>query len=205
VCAATSYSVSSTAVDPQRPKTMRYSALAGLVLALVLAARAFAATAAEPPAPAAPCDTPEHRRFDFWVGEWTVTAPQLPTPARSSISLVQEGCALREEYDSRRGVTGTSLSFYEAARSQWHQTWIDNQGQPLYLRGGWRDGRMVLEDEAGNRVTWEALEGGRVRQLWEQEKGDETVVVFDGVYEPRRTDGAGGALPGRGSGSPPGG
>src|SRR5690606_10368069 len=43
----------------------------------MLAMMTSAALAAEPPAPPAssgglPCDTPMHRQFDFWLGDWQV-------------------------------------------------------------------------------------------------------------------------------------
>ena len=38
---------------------------------------------------------------------------------------------------------------------------------------------------ATNRITWSRLEGGRVRQVWEQTADGKTwTVVFDGIYIP---------------------
>ena len=34
--------------------------------------------AAPPSQPALRCDTPDHRRFDFWVGDWDVTTEGQP-------------------------------------------------------------------------------------------------------------------------------
>ncbi len=46
---------------------------------LPLAFLALSAVAQEPPTPPpAPCADPEYRKFDFWVGEWNVTANGQP-------------------------------------------------------------------------------------------------------------------------------
>lgn len=163
-----------------------------LTLSFLLPAVVIAQDAPEPPPP--PCSSPAHREFDFWLGEWSVrntAAPADRPAARNSITRVHGGCAIREEYHAPNGYSGTSVSFYDAARESWHQTWIDNQGRPIYLDGGRRGDSMVLtergDDGRINRVTWTPLPGGRVRQLWEASADDGKVwkVVFDGIYEKR--------------------
>ncbi|HET7704523.1 MAG TPA: hypothetical protein VFM36_00410, partial [Thermoanaerobaculia bacterium] len=47
---------------------------------------------------AAPCDRPEHRQFDFWAGEWTVTTPDGKTAGTNRITKIAGGCALLEEW-----------------------------------------------------------------------------------------------------------
>ena len=139
----------------------------------------FAATTAA----AAPCDTPEHRQFDFWAGEWTVTAPNGKTAGTNRITRISNGCALLEEWTGAGGMTGKSLNIYDASRGVWHQTWVDSSGTLLMTEGRFENGSMRLSS-AGNRITWTPLEGGAVRQLWEQSKdgGKTWAVVFDGKY-----------------------
>lgn len=137
-----------------------------------------------------PCSSADHRRFDFWVGTWDVRGQRRPDapPARNVITLVEDGCALREEYTTPGGYSGTSLSFWDAGAGLWRQTWIDDQGRPLRLAGGWRDGSMVMAgpDPAAptDRVTWTPGEDGSVRQLWERtaDGGTTWETVFDGTY-----------------------
>lgn len=117
--------------------------------------------------PHKPCNTPEYRQFDFWVGDWDVETPAAPGRARHNrISLIHDGCALHEQYESPDGFAGSSLSFYDAPRKVWHQTWIDNHGEVLYLEGGWEGRAMVLRTVAGSpivlRVTWTPLDDGRL-------------------------------------------
>jgi hypothetical protein len=139
------------------------------------------------------CDDPAHRQFDFWLGEWDVTNARSPDPkrppAKSRITSLLDGCAILEEFDNPRGYSGKSLNFHGGGK--WHQTWIDNQGAPLFLEGGIEGRDMVLSDvspgEVVNRITWSSLEGGRVRQHWETSKdgGKTWETAFDGLYTPR--------------------
>jgi hypothetical protein len=98
---------------------------------------------------------------------------------------------LREEYTTPAGYAGTSLSFYDAARKVWHQTWIDNQGGALYLEGGLAGDSMELrtvgDTAAFQRIRWSLLGDGRVRQHWEQtsDGGKTWTTVFDGYYTKR--------------------
>lgn len=67
-----------------------------------------------------PCNSPEFRQFDFWIGDWDVTSAAAPgTTSRNRISLVNDGCTLREEYATPTGYAGTSLNFYDAARKRY--------------------------------------------------------------------------------------
>ena len=164
------------------------SAVAGFV---VLAAT----VEAQGTSPAAPptCDAPEHRQFDFWVGEWTVRGPAGRIVGTNRIEQVLSGCAIVEYWTSSGASRGTSLNFYDRATRTWSQTWIDNAGQVLRLEGTLRDGRMVLEgttpaspgaSAARHRISWTPLEGGDVRQLWETSADDGATwtVSFDGRY-----------------------
>jgi tetratricopeptide (TPR) repeat protein len=138
-----------------------------------------------------PCNTPEYRQFDFWLGRWDVASTAGST-GDSHITSTYGGCVVEERYESGGGsFAGTSLSFYDSKDGKWHQTWIDNQGQALYLAGGLEGESMVLGSDAENppiqRVTWTPLGGGKVRQLWESSSdgGESWSLVFDGTYTPK--------------------
>ena len=91
------------------------------------------------------------------------------------------------------GYTGTSYNFYNPNTKQWEQVWIDNQGQPLYLKGNREGNQMILySDEMTNaqgqqytnRVSWTLNEDGSVRQHWETSPDKVTwTTVFDGLYK----------------------
>jgi hypothetical protein len=158
-------------------------ALALLSLALAVA-----------PATAAPCEAPEHRQFDFWLGEWEVRKPDGSLAGTNRIEREYGGCVIHERYETGRGYSGESLNAWDAARGVWHQTWVDSGGTLLLLEGGLRDGSMVLEGEgigAGgepvrHRITWTPNPDGTVRQHWESSgAGGGWVTVFDGLYRRR--------------------
>jgi hypothetical protein len=131
-----------------------------------------------------PCSSTAYRAFDFWVGEWTVTMPSRQGwSAQSVISRHNDGCSIHEAYHAAGGYRGSSINFFDQTDQKWHQTWIDNQGGALYLQGGPIEGGMVLSDP-GNRITWIALDDGRVRQHWESttDGGATWTTAFDGYY-----------------------
>ena len=164
---------------------------AALAVACISSALALPAAAAEKP-PA--CRSPEHRQFDFWLGEWDVRDPAGKSVGRNRIVTIHGGCALQENWTGAGGVSGTSLNAYDAEKKRWHQTWVDSSGGVLQLDGGIVGGAMVLVGESvtadtppatvRQRVTWTKLPDDRVRQLWERsgDAGATWTTVFDGTY-----------------------
>ncbi len=178
----------------------RVRPLLGVVLATLLVpsplfAPVFAQQVASPAAAPPACATDNHRAFDFWIGVWDVTAAGQDQPTASNrISRDHAGCVIREDYSTKGGYTGMSMSFYDAARKKWHQTWMGVDGTALYIEGGLNDqGEMVLsnrntpyyqEGTAINRVTWTPNSDGSVRQHWQasSDDGASWSTVFDGLY-----------------------
>lgn len=137
-----------------------------------------------------PCREPARRQFDFWIGDWDVAGPQGQKVGRNLIQQLEGGCVLRENYEAGP-YSGTSISFWDPSSERWHQTWIDNQGNPLYMDGNVVGTAMVLSGESGGatqRTTWTPLADGRVRQHWEtsSDGGSTWTTVFDGYYTKRR-------------------
>jgi hypothetical protein len=138
-----------------------------------------------------PCGTPEHRAFDFWIGDWNVRGPKGKLAGTNKITSEYGGCVIHEHYQTGRGYSGESLNIYDASRKVWHQSWVDSSGLLLLLEGGLRDGKMVLEGETvgsdgkitKQRITWTPNSDGSVRQLWEStDPTGHWVVAFDGQY-----------------------
>ncbi len=95
--------------------------------------------------------------------------------------------------DRGGGGRGTSLNFYDRATRAWYQTWMDDRGGALRLKGGLVDRRMVMTSEALpgragattlQRITWSLEPDASVRQLWESsaDGGTTWTVAFDGRY-----------------------
>jgi hypothetical protein len=148
-------------------------------------------------ADAAPCSAPEHRQFDFWIGQWDVTA-NGQAAGTNAIRPVHDGCALHESWQGagEGGISGSSYNIYDQASGRWHQTWVDAGGTLLQLDGGMVDGSMVLNGSRParngggmtlHRITWTPSVDGSVRQLWEasQDDGNSWNVLFDGRYTKR--------------------
>lgn len=143
--------------------------------------------------PAGPCATPGHRQFDFWIGDWNVTAGER-TAGTNSIRQVHGGCALEENWQGAGagGISGSSFNIFDEASGKWHQTWVDSSGTLLQLDGGLVDGSMVLSGSrpapnggaALHRISWTPNGDGSVRQLWETslDAGGSWSVLFDGLY-----------------------
>jgi hypothetical protein len=155
--------------------------------ATIATAKASQPPPAKAPAPkaAAKCATPEHRQFDFWVGDWDAYDAGKPgkVVARNRVDRILDGCALREVYEQTDGLVGQSFSLYDASRKVWHQSWVTNHGQLLTIEGRFKDGRMTL---AGTqRVDGHER---KVRAVWYREKDGEK----DGVRETAESSADGG-------------
>jgi hypothetical protein len=165
--------------------------LGELIACGVLIAAASAAQSADV---AKPCDAKEFRALDFWVGEWRVTwkTPKgEPAEGRNSIQRVLNGCAMEEHWRGGDGSEGKSLTFFDPATKRWHQTYVDNTGQPLMLDGSFEGESLVLAGKhekdvfiTYHKITWTPLARG-MRQHWQQStNGQLWETVFDGTYEP---------------------
>ena len=158
----------------------RYAVACFLVLPLVVHAQ-------QPP-----CTGEQYRQFDFWLGEWKVSTPTNANNGLNSVEMAHNGCVITESYTTPNGYTGQSLNAFDRVTGQWHQTWVDNGGLVLNLRGGLQGKAMVMtgkgKDQQGkdieHRITWTPEANGTVSQVWEARpaSGGEWKVLFDGVY-----------------------
>ena len=140
-----------------------------------------------------PCAfSPEHRQFDFWVGEWDVQNPQGQQAGTNSVQLVLDGCVVFENWAGAGGGTGKSFNFYNSATRKWQQVWVSSTGNVLEFVGEFKDGVMRYTGESVgpqggtllHRLIFFNLSADRVRQLWEQstDGGKTWNVAFDGTY-----------------------
>ncbi len=146
-------------------------------------------------AQAAPkCDTPDHRAFDFWVGDWDVTEKGKPA-GTNRVTLEESGCVIHEHWIGTSGSTGQSFNFFDRQIGRWRQVWIDNGGNPLDLSGGYQDRRMTLAGVTAaptgpirQKITFTNNPDATVRQLWESSTDDGRTwsVAFDGLYRKKR-------------------
>jgi hypothetical protein len=167
----------------------------GLAAAVPAASSLLTAQETAPAAAPKACAAPEHRQFDFWIGDWEVTTPSGAPAGRNRIEPILGGCALRESWTGAKGSSGNSYNAYDRQNGRWHQTWVDDGGLVLLLDGVFADGKMILSGESRdssgarvlNRITWQETAPGAVRQLWETSRdgGRTWSVAFDGRYRKR--------------------
>ncbi len=138
------------------------------------------------------CRGDEHRQFDFWLGAWEVHGADGQLAGHNDIRRVAGGCALQESWRGVRGGEGMSINSYDADTKRWTQRWV-GVGVTLWLEGGFEEGRMVLTSPGQrstprgpviDRISWSALDDGRVRQLWEVsgDHGASWQTIFEGLY-----------------------
>lgn len=149
-----------------------------------------------------PCAAQQYKEFDFWLGEWEVHNVAGQLLGSNRITKRYGGCVVVEEWESAGGGGGSSFNFYDQPTKQWHQFWVDasgtnwlssdKQGNPVTLRGGIRDGAMVMTSHPDSlpsigltRVTFRPLPDGRVRQTFESSSdgGKTWTASFDGFYK----------------------
>jgi len=98
---------------------------------------------------------PETGQFDFWIGNWKCSGESYAangktqhTEATNSIKRILGGHVVQESFKAQ-GFNGTSMSVYVPAAKQWRQTWVDDGGGYIALKGGMADGKMILSTDVG--------------------------------------------------------
>ena len=167
-----------------------------IAIALFAAGLGVAAQSTAKPPQLPPCDTrTEARQFDFWLGEWDVTANGKPAGV-NRIEKILSGCVLQENWTGAGGSQGKSWNWYDIGDNKWHQLWLSSNGAPmLKLSGGFSGNVMRFEGTSigpggvtlQNRLQFFKLEGDRIRQFWEQSRdgGKTWTTTFDGEYRRR--------------------
>ncbi|HEY8256654.1 MAG TPA: hypothetical protein VIG08_03285 [Gemmatimonadales bacterium] len=171
------------------------SRIPGLVLVTVLTLAATTVAAAQGGAKLPKCDSPEFRRFDYWQGDWDVTSGGQPA-GHNLVTLEEEGCVIHEHWKGARGGTGQSFTFYDRRDGKWHQMWVSNSGNALYLTGDFDGTTLTLEGTTPqadgtrllNRLSFHHNPDSTVRQYWETSPDDGKTwsAAFDGLYRRRQ-------------------
>ncbi|HUF09132.1 MAG TPA: hypothetical protein VMO47_07425 [Rhodothermales bacterium] len=144
-------------------------------------------------APACSSEEKSHQ-FDFWIGDWEVTAGGK-VAGHNLIEPILDGCVIQENWTGAGGSAGSSFNFYNPQTDGWEQFWVWRNGTTIHTKGGYSDGKMVLEGETTNqqgqsvlnRITWHDNDDGTVRQHWQMSSdgGETWTDAFDGLYTKR--------------------
>jgi len=127
-----------------------------------------------------PCADPQHKQFDFWVGEWNLTWPGDKqgevVHGTNSIKRILDGCVVQENFSGGDSMhlRGMSLSTYDLESNRWKQTWVDNEGGYLDFIGDFSNGQMILQREAVRngekilqRMVWKNISAHELDWSWE--------------------------------------
>ena len=148
-----------------------------MLIAIVPFVAALMAGPQAAPAPKPQCDSPSHRAFDFWVGDWDVVNAAGKAAGTSHVERVLDGCVIMEHWTTTGApYAGKSFNTFNPADGQWTQHWVDSTGASIVMTGAFEDGRLVYRRDfvrrdgqaAKSRMTFVNLGDGRVRQLVEQ-------------------------------------
>lgn len=139
-----------------------------------------------------PCCLPEYDEFDFWLGEWNVYDTSGLLIGENHIFKIEDNCVLHENWQGSKGSSGQSFNFYDQKEKMWHQTWVDNQGGFLLLKGKMSNGNMVLKSDITSQnenvfyhqITW-SKDGEGVVQVWETFSPNHQKIqtLFTGRYQ----------------------
>lgn len=150
-----------------------------------------------------PCRTSkEAQQFDFWIGQWDVTAWSgviMPgsQPGFNDVHPILEHCIVFENWKGPSGGEGKSFNYFDTNLNKWRQIWMDDSGSALDYTGEFRDGAMRFTgwtlDSQGHRVeqklTFTPIDSNTVRQTFEasSDAGKTWAVTFDGRYVRRKS------------------
>lgn len=136
--------------------------------------------------PRSACSSAKDGQFDFWLGTWDYHEGNLP-PATNEITKEGSGCLIEEHYQDPTGVQGRSVSLVSRQDGLWHQTYIDSRGGRIVLVGSLEGKRMVLDQSATDRTTWDPLDADTVRYFAERtsDGGQTWSLVLDASYTRR--------------------
>ena len=116
------------------------------------------------------------KQFDFMLGTWDVHQGKGEgAQGTASFSKDLTDCLVEEHFTGPGNYEGVSYNTFDVFTQQWLRTYVDNDGQRIYMTGGLVDGKMVLvgtkDGSAGQsirvRITWEPVDATHVIQHWE--------------------------------------
>jgi hypothetical protein len=164
-------------------------------LALVFAAMGLGtAVHARAAVIAGPCvSNPGNRALDFWLGQWSVSAPGSAPSATSTVSLELDKCVVVERWDGGRGHVGENLFAYSDDDKKWHGLFADNEGRVhVFLEGEASPSQVRFSGPSQssdgetflNRVTIRRIDADTVEQAWEKSSdgGKTWTNAFRGQY-----------------------
>lgn len=139
-----------------------------------------------------PCQHPNFRAFDFWIGHWQV-GNDTSVAGYNRVDVILDSCVLLENWTGVGPSKGKSFNHYDYASGMWKQKWVDNFGTNLEFTGTVRNDSMIYEatsisrqsgDSILNRMIIAKIDHDHVKQHWAQSNdgGSNWRIAFDAIY-----------------------
>lgn len=145
-----------------------------------------------------PCvNNPESHKFDFWVGEWTVTNAAGQPAGSSSVQKILSDCVVFENWTDSQGGQGKSLNSFNRALGRWQQFWTDQYGGVTeYRESEWVGPSLQYTAQTVNpkgapvrlRMTFTPVDPATVRQHGESssDEGKTWTTSYDLFYHRKK-------------------
>lgn len=116
------------------------------------------------------------QQFNFMIGTWDVHQGNgQGSQGTTTFSKDLTACLVEEHFEGPGGYEGVSYNTFDVFTQQWMRSYVDNEGQRIFMTGGLQNGQMVfVGTKAGSggrtvdvRISWAPVEPTRVIQRWE--------------------------------------
>ncbi len=145
-----------------------------------------------------PCPDPGHEGFDFWLGTWELENADTGAPVGTSVITSElDGCVVMEDVVAVNGFPSRSLSVFDPATGDWHQSFVTGNTTNIRFTGGLQGDAMVMTASAPafdfatgtvglreNRVTWRPNPDGTLSQVVEASFEGTPRPTVEFLYEP---------------------
>jgi len=142
--------------------------------------------------------SPESRQLDFWLGDWTISAPGASPSATSTVSLSLDSCVITENWDGGKGQRGENIFAYSYGDQGWRGLFVDNEGRAhAFVNGKISAGtaeflgpnRGPKGEEVLNRIRVVRLSADKVEQTWDKstDKGATWSPIFRLEYSRKKS------------------
>ena len=141
---------------------------------------------------AKPCASGEHRQFDYWLGNWSVSYGGPPA-GTSKVELALDRCMIVESWDGARSHSGRTIFAYSSDDHSWYGMFTDNEGRVhIFSEGKVANGvaefrgtsRGPNGETVLNRVKIVRASADKVEQTWEKslDNGGTWNMAYRGAY-----------------------
>ena len=117
------------------------------------------------------------RQLDYWVGDWSISAPGSAESASSRITLSLDKCVVVENWHGEKEHFGQNIFGYNPESKSWMGFFADNRGHVhVFDHGQVTGGKAEFEGPSRgdngevilNRIRIVKLGPGKVEQTWDK-------------------------------------